>query len=97
MAEVADAKKIILIKYFKEPKHHDVTYIRENSVLDGIARKLMEKFNLDSKQKAYELALLSTGLKIEPEMLAPLLAKRTKSNSKKVLLEAYELLLEAEF
>lgn len=94
--EVVDAKKILLIKYFKEPKLQGMTYIRENSVLDGIARKLMERFNLDSKQKVYELALLSVGLKVEPEKLAPLLAKRTKSNSRKVLLEAYEMLLEAE-
>ena len=56
----------------------------------------MEKYRLNSRQQVYELAVLSVGLDIPPEKLAPFLQKRTKGNSRKVLLEVYEALLEAE-
>jgi len=91
-----DPKKVFLLRYIKEPKTAGYVYLRENEPLIKLAEKLAEKYGLDSRQKVYELALLSVGLGIEPEKLAPFLQKRTKANSRKVLFEVYEALLEAE-
>lgn len=93
---IKDPKKAFLMKYFKEPKTAGYVYLRENEPLLRLAEKLAERYNLDSRQKVYELALLSISLGIEPEKLAPFLQKRTKANSRRTLLEVYELLLEAE-
>ncbi|NJE60473.1 hypothetical protein [Thermococcus sp. 21S7] len=91
-----NTKKLILMRYFQEPKRHAETYIRENEVLSKIITRMMEKYELNSKQKVYELAVLSMALDIEPEKLAPLLANRTKSSSRKALLHLYESLLHLE-
>ena len=93
---MADPRKTFLLRYIKEPKLYNNTHIRENEPLRMLVDKLMQKYGLDSRQKVYELAVLSVGLGVEPEKLAPFLQKRTKANSRKVLFEVYEALLEAE-
>ncbi len=92
---IAD-KKMFLVSYLKEPKTHNNTHIRENEPLRMLVDKLMQRYRLDSRQKVYELAVLSVGLGIEPEKLAPFLQKRTKAHSKKALLEAYEVLIQTD-
>jgi len=89
-------KKMFLVQYLKEPKLYNNTHIRENEPLRMLVDKLKEKYGLDSRQKVYELAVLSVGLGIPPETLAPFLQKRTKANSKRALLEAYEILLQSD-
>ncbi|WP_297494759.1 hypothetical protein [Thermococcus sp.] len=91
-----DPKKVFLLKYVKEPKTAGYVYLRENETMVFLANKLAEQYGLGSRQKVYELALLSVALGVPPEKLAPFLQKRTKANSRKVLFEVYEALLEAE-
>ena len=92
---IAD-KKMFLVRYLKDPKTHNNTYIRENEPLRMLVDKLREKYGLNSRQQVYELAVLSVGLDIPPEKLAPFLQKRTKAHSKKALLEAYEVLIQTD-
>ncbi len=93
---MTDPKKIFILKYMKEPKIYNNTHIRENGPLRALVDKLMEKYQLNSRQQVYELGVLSIGLDIPPEKLAPFIQKRTKGNSRKAILEVYEALLEAE-
>lgn len=96
MSLTDDPKKLILMKFLEEPKRKEIL-IRENTVLIKLVKHLQERYNLDSKQKVFELAILSITLKIPPEKLASLLRLKTRADSKKSLYNAYELLAHLDF
>ena len=85
-----------LLKYFSAPKTARSTYLRENNSMKELAKKIMDKYGLSKPQQAYELALLSIGLGVPAEEIAPLL-RAYKKHSKESLFRVVEQLINMTF
>jgi len=81
-----------LLKYFSAPKTAGSTYLRENESMKELTRKIMEEYNLSTRKQAYELAILSIGLGVPAEEIAPIL-KAYKRHSKESLFRVVEQLI----
>jgi len=91
-----DPRKILLLKFLRETKKEEVL-VRANDTMIFIIKKLMEKYNLKTRQQVFELAVLSLALKVPPEKIAPIVRMRRRADSRKGLLDAYEYLVDVEF